>query len=130
MGTSKITLISGMYIVLGLYISGFNTADDASSNLAVSSAVSVQTEQIAQSGVSLALVRMGNNNTYTAFSTQKTTMGGTVTYSASKLPSSESQIISIATLVSGSKTTTVKTTSIASFEKGLWRISRTFVENL
>lgn len=131
MGSSRITVISGVYIILGLYTFGFNSADDASSKLAVASAVSVQAEQLSQTGVSMALVVMGNNaSTKSIASTQKTVMGGTVTYTAVPYGSSESQITSTAVIVTGAETKTIKTTSIANYNKGRWRISRSYTENL
>lgn len=126
MGTSKITVISGVYMILGLYTFGFNSADESSSKLAVSVAQSVQTEQIAQTGVSLALVNMGNNASFTSLSPVSiTVMGGSVTYSAS-LVGSETKIISTASMVSGSVTKTVRTTSYAQFNKGRWRVTRSY----
>ncbi len=133
MGTSKIILISGIYVVLGLYSFGLNSADEMQSKESLSTAQSIQTEQIAVSGISLAVAYMGNNSTITSFSPiTKSTMGGIVTYSASNpasLSSTEREIVSTATMVCGSATMQVKTTAVVQFNKGLWRITRLYTQN-
>lgn len=134
MGTSKIILISGVYMILGLYTFGLNSADENQCKQALSVAQSVQTEQIAESGISLALVYMGNNSAILSFSPiTKSTMGGTVAYSAShpaSLSLTEREIVSTATMVCGTATVCVKKTAIVHFDKGLWRIIRTYSQNI
>lgn len=127
MGTSRITLITGVYVVLGLYIFGFNSADETTSKLAYTSAVKAQAEQLAQTGVSMALINLGSSSAATISSASKSTMGGTVSYSATDL-SGQRKITSNATIGSGDNAVTVTTTSIASFDKGRWRIQRTYID--
>ena len=86
MGTSKISLISGVYIILGLYTFAFNNSDETVSKLAYTAGNQTQAEQLAKTGLSLALLKLysynpSTNYSYTYFSTQNaSSMGGSVTY--------------------------------------------------
>ena len=132
MGTSKITLISGVYIILGLYTFAFNNSDETTSTLAYSAGKQTQAEQLANTGVSLALVKLANYNpsyyySRTHFSTKTSTgLKGTVTYNAtveSGLSSDERQIVATGTL----NGTTVTVTAIVHYDTGRWRVERTFI---
>jgi hypothetical protein len=126
MGTSKLTMISGLYVILGFYITAFNSADEATGTIASNAAISAQTEQLAQTGVSMALITMGNNSSIEYFNERSlSTMGGRVTFSANHpatLSSSERLITSRGVISS----TQVEATAVIHFDKGRWRIERIY----
>ena len=128
MGTSKITLLSGTYIILGLYMFGFNSVDETTNSLAYTAAERTQSEQLARSGVMLALLYMGSNSSITSFSPRsQSTMGGTVTYSASNpatLSSSERLITSRGVINS----TQMETTAVVQYKDGRWQIERMYMQ--
>jgi hypothetical protein len=133
MGTSKITLISGVYIILGLYTLSFNTADEATSKIAYTAGNKAQAEQLARTGVYLAQLKLYNYSPstwyqypYTYFGTQnRSTMGGSVSYSAAiqpSLASNERQIVATGTI----GTTQVTAKVIVQYDKGRWRTVRSY----
>ena len=127
MGTSKIIMLSGVYLVLGMYTLSFSEADKANSTQAATVASSIQAEQLARTGVSLAMTKMGTNSAMFSYSDQSSSvMNGTVVYSASRpagFPASQSQITSTGTF--NGKTLTI--TAVCSYDRGRWRIVRLFV---
>ena len=133
MGTSKISLLSCVYVILGLYTFAFNNSEETTSKLAYTAGNQTQAEQLAKAGLSLGLLKLYNyspstnyNNTY--FSTQNgSTMGGTVTYKASVqlgLSSDERQVVATGTI----GTTTVTVTAIVHYVSGRWSIERTYLQ--
>lgn len=128
MGTSKITLLSGVYIILGLYLFGFNTVDETTSNLTYTVTEKTQSEQLAHTGVMLALLYMGSSSSISSFDTRsQSTMGGTVTYSASHpgtLSSSERLITSRGVINS----TQMEATAVVRYSKGRWRVVKTYTQ--
>ncbi|MDP1677162.1 MAG: hypothetical protein Q8L88_09870, partial [Bacteroidota bacterium] len=111
MGTSKIAMLSGVYLILGMYTVSFTTTDRENNSIAESVANSIQAEQIARTGISLAMTKMGG--TYSSstreYSNQNASvMNGSVVFSASQsgLPASQSQVTSTATFAG--KTVTIK----------------------
>lgn len=130
MGTSKLTMISGLYVILGFYVSAFNSADEATSTIASNAAMTAQTEQLAQTGVSMALLSMANNSSIENLNERSlSTMGGRVTFSANHpatLSSSERLITSRGVISS----TQVEATAVIHFDKGRWRIERIYIASI
>ena len=97
MGTSKIVMGAGIYVMIGLYALGFNTADQAVFNAARSQAFHDQARQIAQSGVRFATGDVGSNASPSFPSSTVPLIGGSVTYSADRpagLPASQMRVTS------------------------------------
>jgi hypothetical protein len=123
MGSSKIIMLSGLYVMLGMYSVSFDVAHQSNFDLAAKTATAIQAEQIARTGISLAMTKMGGNSSIYSYSdVSASVLGGTVVYSATGT-SSQSQITSTATY--NGKTIVVKATF--SFYHNRWRISRLFV---
>ena len=128
MGTSKIAMLSGVYLILGMYTISFTAADRNNSSIAESVANSIQAEQIARTGILLAMTKMGGTySTSTCSYTDQnaSVMNGSVIYSASQtgLPSSQSQVTSTGTFAG--KTVTIK--AVFSYERNRWRIIRMYI---
>ena len=123
MGSSKVIMLSGVYLILGMYTIGFDTAHQSNFDLAAYTATQIQAEQIARTGISLAMTKMGGNSTMHSFnSTSAFVMGGSVVYSATGT-SSQSQVTSVATF-NGARTVV---TAVFTFYNNRWRISRLYV---
>jgi predicted RNA methylase len=129
MGTSKIIMLSGVYVILGVYLINFNSADNTMLDSALSTASTAQAEQLARTGLSLALVYMADNASTNSFSEKSlSTMGGTVAYSASRpaaFPASQSQVVSVGT-VNGKQITM---TAVFHYYGGRWKIARIFTQS-
>ncbi len=128
MGTSKIVMLSGVYLILGMYTVSFTAADRNNSSISESVANSIQAEQIARTGISLAMTKMGgtySSSTYSYTNQNASVMNGTVVYSASQtgLPSSQSQVTSTGTF--SGKTVTIK--AVFSYDRNRWRVIRMYV---
>jgi hypothetical protein len=123
MGSTKIIMLSGIYMILGMYSASFDVAHQSNFDLASKTATFIQAEQIARTGISLAMTKMGANplaHTYTNISAS--VLNGSVTYSATGT-ASQSEITSTATF--NDKTVVVKATFV--FYNNRWRVSRLFV---
>ncbi len=98
MGSSKIIMLSGIYLIFGFYIQSFNTVDEMMFKSSVKAASMAQTEQLAQTGVTLAKSFMGGTSGRTL--SAKTFVSGldTVVYSAAPgtLPASQTLVTSVA----------------------------------
>ncbi len=126
MGTSKIVMLSGVYLILGMYTVSFTAADRNNSTIAESVANSIQAEQIARTGISLAMTKMGSSFATSSYTNQNASvMNGSVVYSASQtgLPTSQSQVTSTATFAG--KTVTIK--AVFSYDRNRWRVIRMYV---
>ena len=126
MGTSKIVMLSGVYLILGMYTVSFTAADRNNSTIAESVANSIQAEQIARTGISLAMTKMGASFATSSYTNQNASvMNGSVVYSASQsgLPTSQSQVTSTATFAG--KTVTIK--AVFSYDRNRWRVIRMYV---
>ncbi len=126
MGTSKIVMLSGIYLILGMYTVGFTSADRNNSSIAESVANSIQAEQIARTGISLAMTKMGGSFAISSYANQNASvMNGSVVYSASQagLPATQSQVTSTATFAG--KTVTIK--AVFSYDRNRWRVIRMYV---
>jgi len=126
MGTSKVILLSGIYLVLGFYTVSFTAADEANYTNALTVATQSQAEQLSKTGVSLALQRFAANLAMTSIGTTTvTTMGGTVVYSASQpvsFPATQTQVISTGTY----NGVTVQTTAVFHQYGGRWKVLRVY----
>ena len=98
MGSSKIIMLSGIYLIFGFYIKAYNNVDEMMFKSSVNAASMSQTEQLAQTGVTLAKSFMGGSATRTLAT--KTFVSGldTVRYSAApgSLPASQTLVTSVA----------------------------------
>jgi len=80
MGTSKVIIGLGIYVVIGLYAVAFNAADQAIANVGQSQAYHDIARQIANSGVRFAIGDAGASTTPTLGTTTVSLMSGSVTY--------------------------------------------------
>src|SRR5512140_134998 len=100
MGSSKIIMLSGVYLIFGFYTVAFNHADESMFKSSMKAATLVQSEQLAQTGLSLASGFMANDVNHYTFSTRTFVSGNdTVRYSATRpasFPASQTQVTSVA----------------------------------
>jgi len=126
MGTSKVILLSGIYLILGFYTVSFTAADETNFSSALNVATESQAEQLAKTGVSLALQRFANNLAMTSIGTTNvSTMGGAVVYSASQpvsFPATQTQVVSAGTY----NGVTVQTTAVLHQYGGRWKVLRVY----
>lgn len=118
-------MLSGVYLILGMYTISFGVADESSFQLASKTANTIQAEQIARTGISLAMTKMGNNSSMNSYpATSASVINGLVVYSASPtgLPTSQSQITSTGTF--NGKTVTMK--AVFSYDRNRWRLIRMY----
>ncbi len=98
MGSSKIIMLSGIYLIFGFYIKAYHNVDEMVFKASVKAASMAQTEQLAQTGVTLAKSFLGGSAT-SSLSTQTFVSGlDTVRYSANpgSLPASQTLVTSVA----------------------------------
>ncbi len=129
MGSSKIIVLSGVYLMLGFYTVSFNAADEANFSTALTVATEMQAEQLAKTGVSLALQKFADYNWMSSISpTSVSTMGGSITYSASRPASFPlTQVEVISTGYYNDKI--VKSTAVFHYYGGRWKMLRVISEN-
>jgi hypothetical protein len=84
MGTSKIVMGAGVYIIIGLYAMGFNAADLSVYNAAKSEAFHDQARQIAYTGMRFAIGDMGSNSAPSFPSGTVNLISGSVTYTGDR----------------------------------------------
>lgn len=84
MGTSKIVMGAGVYVIIGLYALGFGTADQAVYTIAKSQAFHDQARQIAHAGTKFAVGDIGSNSAPAFPSGTVSLIGGTVTYTGDR----------------------------------------------
>ncbi|MBI2429074.1 MAG: hypothetical protein HYV29_09820 [Ignavibacteriales bacterium] len=130
MGTSKIVMLSGLYVILGFYTLSFNRVDETNYSTALNSTSIAQAEQLAQTGVSLALAYMADNSSLYSFSTRSlSTMGGTVAYASSRpasFPVTQSQVTATGTF-NGKQ---VIMTAVFHYYGGRWKILKVYRETV
>lgn len=137
MGSSKIIMLSGIYLIFGFYIAAFNNVDEMVFKASVKAASMAQTEQMAQSGVALAKSFMGASPSQTL--STKTFVSGldTVRYSAAPglLPASQTLITSVAThytTINENGTPTIKVvrkvtqTALMQYHNSRWKQLKTY----
>jgi hypothetical protein len=135
MGSSKLIMLSGVYLIFGFYTVAFNNVDGSMFSSSLKTATLAQSEQMSQTGLSLAAGYMANQagrNTFAA----KTFISGndTIRYSATRpagLPPSQTQVTSVAshtTIVRGKvkNKITVTQKAVYQFHKGRWKQMRMF----
>ena len=129
MGSSKIIVLSGVYLLLGFYTVSFNAADEANFSTALTVATEMQAEQLAKTGVSLAVQKFAANSLMSSIpSTSVTTMGGSITYSASRpatFPSTQVEVVSMGYY----SDKIVKSTAVLHYYGGRWKLLRVISEN-
>lgn len=130
MGTSKILLLTGVYTILGVYTVNFSGADQANFARALEVSSSLQSEQLATAGVSLALTELGSDAAKSAISVRRVSMlGGTVTISAERpasFPASLTQVVSTGLF----NNEQVRITTVMQYHGGRWKVLRTFTQTL
>ena len=126
MSTSKVIMLSGIYLILGSYTISFGLADESNFQLSLNTVNAIQAEQIARTGISLAMTKMGGNSlTHTYTDVDASVMSGSVVYSATRTSptSSQSQIVSTGTF--NGKTIVVK--AVFSYDRNRWRIIQMYI---
>ncbi|MBI2429073.1 MAG: hypothetical protein HYV29_09815 [Ignavibacteriales bacterium] len=130
MGTSKIVMLSGVYVILGFYTISFNRADETNFSNALNATSTAQAEQLAQTGVSLALAYMADNASLYSFSTRSlSTMGGTVAYASSR-PASFSATQSEVRATGTFNGKQVVMTAVFHYYGGRWKVLRVYTETV
>jgi hypothetical protein len=125
MGSSKIIMLSGVYLILGMYSISFNNYDGASFDLAAKTASAVQAEQIARTGISLALANMANRaNSASATTINAAVMNGNVTCTVPVFNSTTQYLIS-STAVFNGKSLTVKAVFV--FHNNRWKVNQIYI---
>ncbi len=115
-------MLSGVYLILGMYAVSFDDAHQSNFDLAATTATTIQAEQLARAGISLAMTNMGANPSKHTFTSSSSTLSGSVEYSAVGTPS-ESEITSTATF--NGKRVVVK--AVFSFYNNRWRFTRVYI---
>jgi hypothetical protein len=91
---------AGVQVILGLYVLGFNVADQAVSEASQSQAYYDQTRQIADVGMRFATGDMGSNLFHALPSGNVSLIGGNVTYTGDRppgFPGSQLRVTSVGT---------------------------------
>lgn len=130
MGTSKILLLTGVYAILGVYTVNFSGVDQANYSRALEVSSTLQSEQLATAGVSIALTELGSDASKSSISTRRVTMlGGTVTISAERplsYPATLTQVVSTGLF----NNEQVRITSVMQYNGGRWKVLRTFTQTI
>ena len=84
MGTSKIVAGAGVFVIIGLYALGFNTADQAVYNVGKAEAYHDQARQIANVGMRFAMGDMGSSSNPALPSGNVNLIGGSVSYTGDR----------------------------------------------
>ena len=126
MGTSRIIFASGVFVIIGMYSLSFQTADKATSAVALAQAYHGQAEQIALAGAKFASVDLGSNPTPAVFpSSSVNLMGGNVSYQGDRpagMPSSKMRITTVGTY-GGHSITYIATVE---FISPRWKVQRIY----
>jgi len=124
MGSSKIIMLSGVYLILGYYLVGFYQVERTNSHTVEAVANSVQAEQLARTGVNLSMVRLGEFLGTKSFTASTASMsGGTINFEATAMSGAYSKVTSTATF--NGRTITV--TAVMYHNGDRWVINRTYV---
>jgi len=83
-GTSKIVAGAGVYVIIGLYALGFNSADQAVYSVGRSEAYHDQARQIANVGMRFAMGDMGSSSNPALPSGNISLIGGSVSYTGDR----------------------------------------------
>ncbi|MFA6468600.1 MAG: hypothetical protein WCW35_06870 [Bacteroidota bacterium] len=124
MGSSKVIMLSGVYLMLGMYNVSFYQADRLNSTAVEAVANAVQAEQLARTGISIAVTTMADDVSKNTLGQQTVSFtNGTITYQAWILSGTQSKVTSTGTF--NGKTVTMK--AVVSFERNRWRVLRSYV---
>lgn len=130
MGTSKVIFLSGLYMILGFYTVSFRSTDETNFANALGNSTIAQIDQIAKTGISLALMTMGGDSSASTISQRKVSvLGGSVTISANRpvsLPLSQSQVIATGEM-NGRQ---IQTTAVVQFHGGRWKVLKVYSQTL
>jgi hypothetical protein len=125
-GTSKIVLLTGVYLIIGLYSLGFNRADESVNRMVIGEANLNQAEQIALAGIRMGMNEIAPVIGSSTFATRTASLfQGQVSYTGdvpSTLGATESRITSTSTL-RGHNVTMV---AIINLYHGHWKITRIY----
>jgi hypothetical protein len=114
-------MLSGVYLILGFYTVSFYQADRTNSISVVAAANSVQAEQLARTGISMALAKMGNNASIPSFTEASSMSDGTISYTAA-VSGTKTNITSTATFNGRS----ISMKAVFTFYNGRWRLTQTY----
>lgn len=139
MGTSRVILLSGIYLIFGFYIEAFSNLDETMFKSTVRTATMSQSEELAATGLSLAKGYMADQSSRYVFGTRTYVNGkDTVRYSASRpagYPASQTLVTSTAshyTTVTLSGVSTVKVvrtvtqSAVFQYHNNRWKQVRVF----
>ena len=135
MGSSRIIMLSGVYLIFGFYIVAFNNADESMFKSSTKTAALALEEQFAQTGLSLASGYMSTDASRSTFATRTFVSGiDTVRYSAARpagFPASQTQVTSAAshaTVTGGAvkESRAVTQTAVYQYHNGRWKQMRVY----
>jgi hypothetical protein len=110
--------------MLGMYNVSFYQADRLNSTAVEAVANAVQAEQLARTGISIAVTTMADDVSKNTLGQQTVSFtNGTITYQAWILSGTQSKVTSTGTF--NGKTVTMK--AVVSFERNRWRVLRSYV---
>jgi hypothetical protein len=127
-GTAKVVLLSGVYIIIGMYSLGFNRADESVNRITIAEATLNQAEQFARAGINYAMIDFGNNPTPGFFSNR------TVTYSSGDTKYTTDRPATISSLQARVTSTgtyyghTVTVVAIVNYHNSHWKVGRVYVQ--
>jgi hypothetical protein len=123
MGSSRVIMLSGIYLMLGFYTVSFYRADRTNGTTVEAVANTVQAEQLARTGISMALSMMGNDLAAITLAPQNAALSsGNISFQAAPISASSSKITS--TAVFNGRTITM--TAVFTYDRGRWRITRAY----
>jgi hypothetical protein len=139
MGSSKTIMLAGIYLIFGFYVKSFNSVDETMFKTSMKTATLAQSEQLSQTGLSLAKTYMNNTFSRANFPTRTfVSAKDTVKYSAAtsaSLPASQTMVTSTAshyTTVTVGGVSEIKvrrivtTNAVFQYHNGRWKQVRVF----
>ena len=127
MGTTKIVMGAGVYVIIGLYTLGFVAADQAVYNVGRSEAFHDQAREIAYIGMRFAVGDMGSSSSASLPSGNVNLIGGNVTYTGDRpagVAASQVRVTSYGTY-NGHQVTIV---AILQYNGVKWTVQRVYQE--
>lgn len=113
-------------MILGFYNLSFTSIDDTNFSNAMNVATVQSTEALAKTGLSLSLMKMGNDPTMVSFPAESFSVNnGSVTIRASQpvgFPASQTQVVATATIANK----TVTMTSTFQYHNNRWKLLKSF----
>ena len=121
----KIVMLSGLYIIFGMYILAFNRADESMFQTSMHLVNTVQAEQLVNTGIAIGLGDMGNNALEPNHSATVKNLGdGSVTYTITRTGTTAT-IFATSTYYG----ITQSATCYVNYDRGRWRKIRTYSYN-